>query len=340
MQILLARALPVPPFAKGGTIMATIVRRTSKNGQLSYRAQVRRKGAPPLSATFTKLSDARKWGQITEAAIIEGRHFKTVEAKRRTLADMLDRYTQDVLPQKRAGTVRAQVTQLHWWQTQIGHYTLVDVTPALIAKCRDTLKRTHASATVNRYLAVLSHAFTIGVREWEWCDDNPVRKIKRLREPRGRVRFLSEEERQRLLDACQVSNSRYLYKVVVLALATGARKGEILSLRWADVNFNREVLTFHETKNGERRTVPLTGQALTLMRQHAKVRHLNTTLVFPDVAGKQPADVRDAWECAVKRAGIADFRFHDLRHTAASYLAMNGASLMEIAEILGHSLRL
>ena len=106
--------------------MATIVRRTSKNGQLSYRAQVRRKGAPPLSATFTKLSDARKWGQVMEAAIIEGRHFKTVEAKRRTLADMLDRYTQDVLPQKRAGTVRAQVTQLHWWQTQIGHYTLVD----------------------------------------------------------------------------------------------------------------------------------------------------------------------------------------------------------------------
>src|SRR2546425_4733362 len=112
------------PFAKGGTIMATIVRRTSKNGQLSYRAQVRRKGAPPLSATFTKLSDARKWGQITEAAIFEGRHFKTAEAKRHTLADLIDRYCRDVLPHKSASSIRKQTQQLQWWRARLGHCIL------------------------------------------------------------------------------------------------------------------------------------------------------------------------------------------------------------------------
>ena len=92
--------------------MATIVQRTSKNGQTSCRAQGRRKGAPPLSATFAKLSDARKWVQTTEAAITEGRHFKTAEAKRHTLADLIDRYIVDVLPHKRASAIRKQPQQL------------------------------------------------------------------------------------------------------------------------------------------------------------------------------------------------------------------------------------
>src|SRR2546427_11087655 len=101
-------------------------------------------------------------------------------------------------------------------------------------------------------------------------------------------------------------------------------RGELSGLRWADVDMKRGTLTFHQTKNGERRAVPLTGQALTLMQQHAKVRHLNSQLVFPDTTGTRPLGMRDAFEAAVERASISDFRFHDLRHTFASYLAMNG----------------
>src|SRR5215471_14537259 len=101
--------------------MATIVRRLGKNGQLSYRAQVRRKGTPPLSATFTKLSDARKWIQITEAAILEGRHFKATEAKRHTLADLIDRYLVEVMPQKRLKTAYSQTLHLKWWNAQLGY---------------------------------------------------------------------------------------------------------------------------------------------------------------------------------------------------------------------------
>jgi len=122
----------------------------------------------------------------------------------------------------------------------------------------------------------------------------------------------------------------------VLALATGARRGELLNLRWSDVNVKRGTLTFHQTKNGERRAVPLIGDALEVLTQHVKGQHLDTSLVFPDSTGTRPVGMREAFEWAVKRAGIVNFRFQDCRHTAASYLAMNGASLAEIAEVLGH----
>lgn len=186
--------------------MATIVRRTTKQGQISYRAQVRRKGAPPLSATFTRLADAKKWVQITEAAIVEGRHFKTAEAKRHTLADMIDRYRRDILPAKAPESRRKQSQQLLWWRGQLGHCLLADTTPARIAEHRDKLTREHrATSTVNRYLGALSHAFSVAVREWGWLDDSPMRKVTRPREPRGRVRFLSDQERHQLLEACQTS---------------------------------------------------------------------------------------------------------------------------------------
>jgi integrase len=316
--------------------MATIVRRPGKNGQPVYRAQVRRKGAPPLSATFLKLSDARKWVQITEAAILEGRYFKAAEAKRHTLADLIDRYCTDVLPQKTQGTVYGQTLQFRWWKAQLGHYALADVTPALLVECRDQLARDHKNATVHRYLGTLSHAFSVAVREWGWLDDSPMRKVSKPKAPRGRVRYPSHEEREHLLTECKVSRNPHLYNVVMLALSCGARKTELLSLRWSDVDLKRGTLTFHKTKNGERRTVPLTGQALALMRQHARVCRIDTVLVFPNAEGKQFRRFREAFENAVKRAGIKDFHFHDLRHTCASYLAMNGASLLEIAEVLGH----
>src|SRR6266568_1035544 len=124
--------------------MATIERRTGKDGQLVYRVKVRRKGQLPQTATFSKLSEARKWAQITEGAVVEGRHFKTTEAKRHTLADLIDRYLADVLPHKRDSTVYSQERQLHWWKVQLGHRLLVDITPALIAEYRDRLNRDKA----------------------------------------------------------------------------------------------------------------------------------------------------------------------------------------------------
>lgn len=322
--------------------MANIEKRTTQDGKITYRVKIRLKGFPTQSATFERLTDARKYIQQTESAIRDGRHFKTNEAKRHNLSEAIDRYISDVMPTK-PKNIRAQVGQLKWWKETLGNYSLADVTPALIVQSRDKLAKTisprgklRSAATINRYLAVLSHLFTMAIKEWGWIEENPLRKVTKPKEPRGRVRFLSDDERTRLLAECKKSESHYLYTAVVLALSTGGRRMEILGLNWKDIDFNRGIITLHETKNGERRILPLAGHAFELIKQHAKVRHVNCALVFPGKSFTNPVDLRTPFETALKRAEIADFRWHDLRHSCASYLAMNGASLAEIAEILGH----
>lgn len=320
--------------------MATITARKGVKG-VRYRAEVRLRGYPPASATFERKTDAQRWIAQTETEIRAGRYFKTVEAARHTLAELIDRYRRDVMPSK-GPWQEHQAPHLDWWKAQLGDYRLSDVTPILLAEYRDKLLHTQtrqgtarSPATVNRSLASLSHAFTIAVREWGWIDDNPLRKVRRLTEPRGRVRFLSDDERARLLDACQQSRNPCLYPAVMLALATGARKNEILSLTWQDVDLKRGVITLQQTKNGDRRGLPLTGRVLALVRDLP--RRIDTPLLFPSRENPQrPVQVRDAFLHALEVAGIEDFKYHDLRHSAASYLAMNGATLAEIAEILGH----
>lgn len=326
--------------------MANIEKRISSDGVTSYRVKIRLKGFPSQSATFERLTDAKKWAQQTESAIREGRHFKTTEAKRHTLTEMIDRYCRDVLPSKKSAKDQAQ--QLVWWKSEIGSYSLADVTPSLIGECRDKLGREitvrnklRSPASVVRYMAALSHALTIAVKEWGWLEDSPMRKVTKPKESRGRVRFLSDDERMRLLKACKESSNPYLYTVVVLALSTGMRQGEIMGLTWDVVDLNQGRAILHETKNGERRAVAITGHALELLKELSKVRRIDCNLIFPskEIAPQKPQkpmDLRTPWETAVKKAELHDFKFHDLRHSAASYLAMNGASLAEIAEVLGH----
>jgi integrase len=151
------------------------------------------------------------------------------------------------------------------------------------------------------------------------------------------VRFLDEGERQRLLTACQASTNKQLYLCVVLALSSGMRQAELMGLKWQDVSLKDGYLVLHETKNGERRRVPLAGHGLELLREHAKVRRLDTQLLFPGIINKdKPLNLRPFFKAAREAAGISNFKWHDLRHCTASYLAMNGASLSEIAEVLGH----
>ena len=130
-----------------------------------------------------------------------------------------------------------------------------------------------------------------------------------------------------------------LYLAVILSLTTGARQGEIMSLRWGQIDFTRQVITLHDTKNGERRALPLVGEAFTLLQERSKVRNLKDDRIFPPTGRAKKADhldLRAPWEKALKTAGITNFHCHDLRHTAASYLAMSGVSLVEIAKVLGH----
>ena len=170
----------------------------------------------------------------------------------------------------------------------IGELALAEITPALISECRDRLAkevtsrgRVRSNASLNRYIAVLSSVMSVGVREWQWIEENPVSKLRKLKESKGRERLLSEEELDLLLEATKQSANKDLHTAVVLALSTGARKMEIWGLRWRDIDLNEGLATLHQTKNGETRTVPIQDYALDLMRQRSKVRRIDTDLVFP-----------------------------------------------------------
>ncbi len=329
--------------------MATIQKRETKQGEFIYRVQVRLRGFPSVGASFRRKTDAKKWAQETEVAIREGRHFKTTEAKRHTLGEMLDRYIKSVLPRKKPSSRHTQENQLLWWKKRFGEYLLSDVAPAVVAQGRDELAEgitrfgtPRSPSTVTRYLAALSHCYTIAIREWQWCENNPVQKIIKPKESKGRLRYLSDEERDSLLKACAESKNLCLHDVVLLAICTGMRRSEIMGLTWDKLDFRRQTITLkpEDTKNEERRTVPLVGPALEALKKRSKFRRIDSPYVFPapfrhDQSPK-PIDIENAWRYARKRAKLVDFRFHDLRHSCASYLAMNGASLPEIAAVLGH----
>jgi integrase len=193
------------------------------------------------------------------------------------------------------------------------------------------LKRPVTPATVNRELALIRHMLRLA-EEWGYLDKAP--RVRLGKEPEGRLRFLSEEEAVRLLAACGASQNPYLAAIVSAALYTGARRGEILGLTWERVDFARGVLLFDRTKNGRRREVPMHEplyRALSML-PGPKVEGP----VFRTVDGTAWGSIRTAFEGACHAAKLDDFRFHDLRHTCASWLVMAGRSLKEVQEILGH----
>ena len=197
-----------------------------------------------------------------------------------------------------------------------------------------------SNATVNRYHIALAGLFSWARKQRKLPRDfvSPTRSIDKLPEPRGRVRYLSDTEREKLLIACKGSSWARLFLLVLLAITTGARRGELLGLRWCDINTERGEAILHDTKNGERRVLVLLPQVLAEMAKFAPADAVNSTaLVFRSrLRPSQPFAFKSAWHEAVELAELKDFHFHDLRHTFASYSAQHGASLLELADALGH----
>tara|TARA_B100000003_G_C10909974_1_gene362806 strand:- start:255 stop:1313 length:1059 start_codon:yes stop_codon:yes gene_type:complete len=322
--------------------MASIQTR-QKNGRPSYTVKVRLKGYPSVFATFERLTDARRWASKTETEMREGRYFQKSKTTDHTFSQVLERFYQDIVPNK-PNLSKQYKQQLDWWNDEIGDISIRDLKTSKLCELRDQLaseitnrgmKRT--PATVNRYLAAASSLFGIAFKEWGWIDENPILKVKKLKEPRGRVRMLSDTERSRLLEASLKDKNPDIYLIIVLALSTGARRMEIWSLVWTNIDLERGMIILHETKNDDRRSLPLQSHAHELMQERYKIRRTDTDLVFPSNKNPfVPFDFRVPFQRVLQNAFIEDFRFHDLRHSAASYLAMSGATLSEIAAVLGH----
>ena len=315
----------------------SITKRKTSSNTTRYRAQVRVPGHHHVSKTFSRKKAARDWGRKEEDRL---RSLAPGSAANRTVSEAIARYKNERLPHLKSKRVRAG--HLDWWEDRIGGLKLFEVLPTHIADCIRLLEdhaddeNPRAPATINRYHSSIGAVFDQAHKKWHWMQSNPSRDVLRHEEARGRVRWLDDEEREVLLKSCRESNWDGLYPLVLLALATGARRGELMGLSWARIDLKGGTAYLETTKSGDRRTLPIRGPALTELRKYAKIRRLDSDLVFPSVNGKKPYSFRPYWGRALERAEIKDFRFHDLRHSCASYLAMNGATLIEIADVLGH----
>lgn len=329
--------------------MATIEPRKLTDGTTRYRVRVRLRGEAPRTKTFKRLTDAKAWAARVESDLGQGTYVPTTADRRKTLATLCDDYITDYLPTRRLRDTTKHVTLVNWWRDQYGYLTLDKLKPEVIAAARTKLLSRDSKrgtgklsgASVNRYLAALS-----AVCKWAWKEQrllpaNPVLAVTKAPESTGIVRYLSDAERKALLSAADASDDPNIATAILLSLATGARYSNIANLTWADVDLAGWRLRFTDTKNGDARTVPVIGAAQGALVAHYNADPTKTGWVFKGRSDTAPANLDKPWrkvraEAAKVAPTLADFRWHDLRHTTASYLTMAGATLAEVAEALGH----
>lgn len=306
--------------------MATIRKLRGK-----WQAMVRRKGAPQRCRSFEKRADAERWardleGQIDRTGVLPD----TRLAEDTTLRDLFKRYLAEVTPQKRSAKSEAlRIKAL--MRRPLAAYSIANLSSAALAEYRDQRLKSVSPATVVRELQTISHAIEIGRREWGvYVPENPAKLVRRPSVPRGRDRRLRGDEEARLYAACDAGRSPYMQPLVILALETAMRRGELLGLSWGDIDWEKRIAHLHLTKNGDSRDVPLSGRAYeTLWHLHGERRG---DRVFA-VTGHA---VQQAWDHLRGRAGCPDLHFHDLRHEAVSRLFEKGLDMMAVATISGH----
>ena len=308
--------------------MATIRRLRGR-----WQAMVRRRGVPPRCKSFDKRTDATRWARELEAeADRSGWVADTRLAEKTTMGELLTRYRDQVSPTKRsAHTEKARISAMV--RRPIAHRTLAKLTSADVATYRDERLRDVAPATVVRELNTLSHAIETALREWGlWLPRNPVKMVRRPSVPQGRKRRLEQGEEERLLAACDRRRTPLLKQLVILAVETGMRRGELLGLRWEHVHLAKRIVHLALTKNGESRDVPLSRRATDTLTTLSKHKQPGADLVFP-MSGNS---VRLAFERLRARAKMPDFHFHDLRHEAITRLFERGLNIAEVSAISGH----
>ncbi len=329
--------------------MASIRERIDSDGKPKWHAQVRIKNHPPQTQTFARKTDAKQWADETERAIRTGRFATVNHAQKKTVSELFRVFKNDYMRKSRS----KDYTQiLDWWEVELGNYLLIDAKAPIIQKIVTKLantpvgkkKKKRAASTTIRYLAVLSCVMTVAVENLEWLDRSPIAGVKKPAAAHGKIpRVLSLEEQERLLPAARASENKFLADIILIALRTGMRRGEIMKLRWNDFEWNQDhaLIVVREAKNKKQRVVPLVRDAHQALRQRYDLQKNESSedaLLFPSaLKDVKPVEIRAAWNTSLRRAAVTKFRFHDLRHTAASRFASLGYSLAQIAEILGHT---
>lgn len=317
--------------------MATIQKRKK-----SWRVQVRRKGKT-VSATFDTKTEAEAWAITTESKIIEGIAPQVIFSEPAvtegvTAADTLKRYAAEVSPNKRGGRWEQIRLQMLICRYPLFQRPVTSITGPDIADWRDTRLVEVSASTVNRELCLISTVFTQAMKEWRLgLTVNPCSLVTKPRKPRPRTQRVSIMERKKIIEQLgwdgnsePQSSSQWVAFAFYLALETAMRKGEILSLRWADIDFDARHAHLDMTKNGDERDVPLSKAAMTLLRMAKKHKPMDP------VVPVQTGHFDKLFRIAKQDASLSHIHFHDSRREAATTMAPKLANVLELAAITGH----
>ncbi len=268
--------------------------------------------------------------------VVEGKWFDFDEGKQHTFEDLTDRYLKEHSAiNKTKGSYENDKNYIRHLSKVFAGLTLDKITPKLISEYK-TLRTIEGAKpqTVKHEMICLNHCFNLAVKEWEWIKFNPCQRVKLPRVSNQIDRWLTIDEEERLLNACY--DRHWLSDVIIFALHTGMRQGEIINLRWQDVDVLRKTATLHKTKNKEKRTVPLNNTVIELLKGKSKVVSMSGYVFTQNGDQTTKREVQRQFSTVLKRAKITDFRFHDLRHTFATRLAQSGVDIYTIAKLLGH----
>lgn len=296
-----------------------------------WQARIQRDGYPNLAKSFDNKSDAIKWATKIEAEMDRGSYINTSLAERTTFSELILRYLQEVTPKTKSAKedgfrLRALARK------PIAKYSMIALTPSRIAEYRDVRLREVTAGTVIRELAYFSCVINHARREWGINIDNPIPLIRKPETPPSRTRVLSDAEKDRLFDILKPrfkNSNPWILFIVQFALETAMRQWEILGLGWSDIDLNKRTAHLETTKNGDRRTVPLSTRAVQILQEIP--RNIDGR-VFP----MNKAALCANFSNACKRAGIEDLHFHDLRHTAITNMAGKFSNILELSAVTGH----
>lgn len=302
----------------------------------SWRVQVRMRGQS-ISATFDTYEQARAWATAQEAKIQAGAKVKAGQVAFLTPLDLFRRYAEEVSPSKKGE--RWEVIRL----AMLEHFPeftkpLRDFGPEDVASFRDARLKVVSPASVNRELNLISAVFTVAIKEWRiGLRENPVHLVSRPKNPPSRTRRVSDEEVAAIAaqlgwdrKSPPVNLSQWVAWAHAFAIETAMRKGEILSVRWAQVNLDGAYIRLLDTKNGEGRDVPLSSRARALLEMLQQGQP--NEAVVPVASGTMDALFRRA----VQAAGIVGLRFHDSRREATTRIAPKVGNPLDLARITGH----
>lgn len=304
----------------------------TKRGDYQWQAKIRVKGHPVTSKTFNTRADADLWAKTIESEMGRGIFESRAEAETTTFYDALGRYSREISPSKK-GHAQEFVRIKRWQADPLSMRTLASLKSSDFAKWRDDRLKTVSAATLHRDLSIVSHLFTICAKEWGISVTNPMQNIRKPSINNARERRLEYGEEGRLLDALGNSGkgtlaNHWMRPLAILAIETAMRQGELLKIKWSDVDKARPIIHLSDTKNGTARDVPLS------LRAKATLETLPRSIRGKVFDTTQSAVVQ-SWTRACRRAGIEGLTFHDLRHEATSRLAEKLA-LHELMKVTGH----